>query len=131
MKYFHAAAGFPLRDTWLKAIKNRNYASWPGITYENAKKYCPSADETIKGHLVQSRQGVRSNQPKVQQQQQRVPALPSTNDLHIIVEPIRKLYTDDTGRFPSKARSGNQYLMIAFHSDTNAILVAPFSRSGE
>ena len=78
---------------------------------------------------MQSHQGVRSTQPKVpkvQQQQQQVPALPSKNDLHIIVEPISKLYTDDTGRFPSKARSGNQYLMIAFHSDTNAILVAPF-----
>ena len=65
VKYFHAAAGFPVRDTWIKAIKNGNYASWPGLTYNNAKKYCPSADETIKGHLVQSRHGVRSTQPKV------------------------------------------------------------------
>ena len=75
---------------------------------------------------MQSRQGFRSTQPKVQQKQQQVPALPSTTDLHIIVEPLSNLYTDDTGRFPSKARSGNQYLMITFHSDTNAILVAPF-----
>ena len=37
-----------------------------------------------------------------------------------------KLYTDDTGRFPIKARSGNQYLMVAYHCDSNAILVAPF-----
>ena len=99
VKYFHAAARFPVRDTWLKAIKNGNYASWPGLTYDNAKTYCPSADETIKGHLVQSRQGVRSTHPNVQQKQQQVPALPSTNDLHIIVERISKLYTDDTGRF--------------------------------
>ena len=126
MKYFHAAAGFPVRYTWLKAIKNGKYASWPGLTYENAKKYCPSADKTIKGHYVQSRQGVRLTQPKVQQEQQQVPALPSTNDLHITVETISKLYTDDTGRLPSKARIGNQYVMISFHSDTNAILIAPF-----
>ena len=65
-------------------------------------------------------------QPKVQRKQQQAPAFPSTNDLHIIVEPISKLYTRDTGRFPSKDRSGNQYLMIAFHSDMNDILVAPF-----
>ena len=115
-----------MRDTWLKAIKNKNYASRPGLTYENAKKYCPSADETIKGHLVQSRQGVRLTQPKVQHKQQQVPALPSTNDIHIIVELISRRYTDDTGRFPSKACNGNQYLMLAFHSDTNDILVAPF-----
>ena len=43
-----------------------------------------------------------------------------------MVEPIRKLYTDDTGWFPSKVHIGNQYLMIAFHSDTNVILVPSF-----
>jgi hypothetical protein len=42
------------------------------------------------------------------------------------VEPISKLYTDDTGSFPTRAQSGNQYIMIAFHTPSNAILVAPF-----
>ena len=41
--------------------------------------------------------------------------------------PISKLYTDDTGRFPIHARSGNQYIMIAYHCDTNLILAGPFS----
>eukprot|EP00804_Cyclotella_cryptica_P021962 CCRYP_000901-RA/>CCRYP_000901-RA protein AED:0.35 eAED:0.34 QI:0/0/0/1/1/1/2/0/655 len=36
------------------------------------------------------------------------------------------LFTDDTGRFHPRACSGNQYIMIAFHADTNAILVRPF-----
>ena len=125
VKYFHAAAGFPVKDTWLKAIKNGNYESWPGLTYQNARKYCPSADDTLKGHLVQTRQGVRSTKPKVQQQATPEPAS-TTNDLHITVAPISKLYTDDTGRFPTRAQSGNQYIMIAFHTPTNAILVAPF-----
>ena len=62
--YFHAAARYPVRDTWLKAIKAGNYDSWPGLTYINATKYCPSADETIKGHMVQTRQGVQSTKPK-------------------------------------------------------------------
>ena len=42
IRYFHAAAGFPVRDTWLKAIKAGNFYSWPGITYQNATKYCPT-----------------------------------------------------------------------------------------
>ena len=126
VKYSHAAAGFLVRDTWLKAIKNRNDASWPGLTYENAKKYYLSADETIKGHLLQSCQGFLSTQPNMQQQQhQQVPAVPITNDLHITVEPISKLYTDDTGRFPTTARSGNQYIMIALHTLTNAMIIRP------
>ena len=40
---------------------------------------------------------------------------------------ISKLYTDDTGRFPVRARSGNQYVMIAYHCDLNIILACPFS----
>ena len=62
--YFHAAAGYPVRDTWLKATKAGNYDSWPGLTYINATKYFPSADKTIKGHMVQTCQGVRSTKTK-------------------------------------------------------------------
>ena len=50
----------PVRSTWLKAIKNGNFNSWPGLTYNNAAKYCPQSVETMKGHMVQSSQGVRS-----------------------------------------------------------------------
>ena len=51
--YFHAMAGFPVRDTWLKAVKAGNYAMWPGLTYSNASKYCPSANKTLLGHMTQ------------------------------------------------------------------------------
>ena len=125
VKYFHAAAGFPVKDTWLRAIKNNNYGSWPGLTYENARKYCPSKDETLKGHLVQTLQGIRSTKPKVQQQARPEPVL-NTNYLHLTVEPMSKLYTDDTCRFPTIDQSGTRYIMIAFHTPTNSILVAPF-----
>ena len=39
VRYFHAAVGFPVRNTWLKYIKAGNFASWPGLTYQNAAKY--------------------------------------------------------------------------------------------
>ena len=29
VRYFHAAAGFPVRTTWIKAIKVGNYRFWP------------------------------------------------------------------------------------------------------
>ena len=55
----HAATGFLVRSTWLKAIKNGNFISWPGLTYNNVAKYCPQSMETIKGHMVESPQSVR------------------------------------------------------------------------
>ncbi len=40
--------------------------------------------------------------------------------------PLSKVYTDDTGCFPVRARSGNQYIMIVYHADGNLILQQPF-----
>ena len=60
----HAAAGFPVKYTWLRAIKKGNLATWPRLTYSNAAKYFPHAVETIKGHMVQYSQGVRSTKKK-------------------------------------------------------------------
>ena len=133
VRYFHAAAGFPVRDTWLKAIKAGNFRSWPGLTLQNASKYCPVPIETLKGHMVQTRQNVRSTKPK-RPKPSPSPIITSTsvqtekpsNELHIRFESISKLYTDDTGRFPVRSRGGNQYVMIAYHCDSNAIFAMPF-----
>ena len=55
IRYFHAAAGYPVRSTWLKSNSAGNSSSWPGLTIANATKYCPSATATIMGHLFQKR----------------------------------------------------------------------------
>ena len=52
IRYFHAAAGYPVRSTWLTSISAGNYSSWSGLTLANATKYCPLATSTIMGHLV-------------------------------------------------------------------------------
>ncbi|KAL7542248.1 hypothetical protein ACHAWF_007125 [Thalassiosira exigua] len=134
VRFFHAAAGFLVRDTWLRAIKNGNYDSWPGLTYNTAARYCPNADETLNGHMTQCRQGVRSTKPKQDPRPSVVVEIPvpmdyepppaeeqgsKTNELHVEVVHISRLYTDDTGRFPVRSRSDNQYIMIAFHCDAN------------
>ena len=36
--YLHAAAGFPVKSTWMAAIKSVNYAMWLGLTFSNADK---------------------------------------------------------------------------------------------
>ena len=125
--YFHATAGYPVRSTWLKAISDGNYSSWPGLTLDNATKYCSSADATIMGNLVQKLHEVRSTKPKPPTTSSSEDPIPwiRSNELFIQVTPINKLYTDDTGLFPIHARSGNQYIMIAYHCDANLILAVP------
>ena len=37
--YLHDAAAFPVKSTWLAAIKASNFASWSGLNYANASKF--------------------------------------------------------------------------------------------
>jgi hypothetical protein len=55
VRYDHAAAGFPTKPLWLKAIKNKQYASWPGHTWEAVNKHFPKSKETLKGHRCKTR----------------------------------------------------------------------------
>ena len=64
VRYFHAASGLPVCGTWLKDIKSGNFTYWLGLTYHNYAKYYPTTNKTLKGHMVQLRQCVRSTNPK-------------------------------------------------------------------
>ena len=107
--------------------------------------YCPPAVETIKGHKVQSYQGVQSTKKKTPQtkgmkkvifkvapeeyEMEDIPPPIKTKQLHIWDQSISKLYTDDCGRFSIRPRSGNKYIMIAYYCDLNTILQPPFDNS--
>ena len=60
IRYLHAAAGFPVKDTWIQAIKNGHYISWPGVTADAVNKHFPESIKMQKGHLKKQRQNVRS-----------------------------------------------------------------------
>ena len=51
----HAVCGYPVKSTWLKAIKAGNFDGWPIINKNNVKKYYPETDKKSKGHLNQTR----------------------------------------------------------------------------
>ncbi len=60
IQYLHAAAGFPTKPTWLVAIKNKQFASWPGLTSKAVAKHYPESKETTKGHGQKGRSGLCS-----------------------------------------------------------------------
>ena len=59
------------------------------------------------------------------------PAATAANQITIVTQPLSKLFTNDTGRFPVRARSGNQYVMIAFHAGGNLILQQAFKTKSD
>ncbi len=64
LMYFHAAAGFPVKETFLDAVQAGNYATWPGLTTTLIAKHFPDSDKTQKGHMKGQRKGVRSTRVK-------------------------------------------------------------------
>jgi hypothetical protein len=112
MSFYHACLGFPVKQTWLDAIKAGNCDTFNGLTYStNVARYCPNTEETILGHLSQQCQNVRSTKPKLPTPLAPLALLPTapshtdvpSNQVFIMVHPLSRLYTDDTGRFPVRA----------------------------
>jgi hypothetical protein len=64
INYLHAACFSPVKSTWIKAIKNGNFSSWPGLNEHNVEKYLSKSTSTAKGHLNQQRQNVRTTKIK-------------------------------------------------------------------
>jgi len=65
------------------AARNGNLITFPGLTIKNINKHFPESEETQKGHMRQSRQGVRSS----------------------VFDATKKpMYSDQTGLFPIKSQ---------------------------
>ncbi len=82
----HTVCGYPVKSTWLKAIKVGNYVSWPMLTECNVQKYYPMTIETAKGHLNQKRKNVWSTKIKVT-------PLETCNTSHLNSKKVRNVYT--------------------------------------
>ena len=43
--YLHAAAGYPIKKTWIKAIQQGHYIGWPGLTADRVQKYLTNTQD--------------------------------------------------------------------------------------
>ncbi len=60
LMYYHALVGFPVKETFMGAVRARNYATWQGLTTTLISKHFSDSEETQKGHMKGQRKGVRS-----------------------------------------------------------------------
>jgi len=141
VQYCHAVAGFPTKPVWIKAIKNNQNASWPGLTVDVVARHYPDSEETPKGHSRKAPSCQRSTEVTTL-------ALDDSDDafginnikaprpikkectvFHRVLDvnegAAQKIYTDQLGRFPKKSSRGNQYIMVLTKVDSDAILVEP------
>ena len=138
VRYLHACAGFPTKPSWIKAIKNGQYASWPGLTVKAVAKHFPESEETMKGHGRKTKSGLRSTKANADSEpdfddvenasMHQTHSLTKQKESVLMVFDLsdkaqRLMYTDQTGKFPKKSSKGNHYIMVLIEIDSNAILV--------
>jgi hypothetical protein len=133
--FYHACLGFPVKQTWLDAIKAGSCDTFKGLTYSNVVKYCPDTNETIMDHLAQQCQNIRLTKAKLTLPEPLAvlppPITTPSNQVFVVTKLFSKLFTNNTGRFPIRACSGNQYIMIAFHANGNLILQQVFKSKSD
>jgi hypothetical protein len=64
INYLHAASFSHVKSTWITAIKNGNFTSWPGLTEHAVEKHLSKSTSTTKVHLNQQRQNARTTKVK-------------------------------------------------------------------
>ncbi len=130
--YLHAAAGFPVKETFLDAVRAKNYAMWPGLTTTLIAKHFPDSDETQKGHMKGQRKGVRSTRAKPEYEIKIKPGteypppklveIKNMDDIFVkIYKLAERIHTDQTGAFPVTLQRGYRYIMVGIHIDANYI----------
>lgn len=139
--FLHATAFSPVKSTWIKAIQRGFFRSWPGLTTTAVTKHFPQSEATTKGHMDQIQKNTRSTKtknihcPTSKQEEENDPKQEIDNASHqhffATVTGTGKIYTDQTRRFPVTSSRGNQYVLVLYDYDTNAILTEPLkNRTG-
>jgi hypothetical protein len=128
INYLHAACFSPVKSTWIKAIKNGNFTSWPGLTEDAVEKHLSKSTSTTKGHLNQQRQNARTakiKEPKVLVTEPDLDHGIKTQLVYSATIDAGQIYTDQTGRFPVVSSKGTKYIMILYDYYSNSILAQP------
>jgi hypothetical protein len=147
IRYLHASAGHPVKDTWTKAIKAENFTTWPGLSVKAVHKYFPESDETKQGHMNKQYQNVQSTKIKIKPDEDKpVLYLRNHNDIPTsAANPLtinnqqkakpKKMrgmfiqihnandtaHSDQTGCFPVTSSSRNKYILVLVEVDGNFI----------
>ena len=139
--WYHAAAGFSTKETFLQAVQKGNFSIWLKLTTQLIHRHFPDSDKTTKGHIKGQRQGIRSTRPtelaeytdngvqiniEGESTQPETPPTGQLNDIFIHVKDLSEfIHMDQTGAFPFASQQGNRYIMVAVHLDANYIFVEP------
>ena len=129
-------------STWIKAIKQNHFQTWPGLTPHLVQRHLPPSVATVQGHTHKQRQNLQStrvipettetlpNTVNTVQDMHPTPPTPNVKEHRVAYSIISReemvtAYKDLTGRFPVRSTMGNKYILVGYHYDANCILGVP------
>jgi hypothetical protein len=102
INYLHDVCFSPVKSTWITAIKNEHFTSWPGLKEHDVEKHLSKSTSTTKGHLNRQRQNARTTKvkdPKVVMTEPDLDQGIKTQYVCAATIDAGQIYTDQTGRF--------------------------------
>ena len=73
--FLHAAAGYLVLSTWLSAIHQGFFATWPGLSVATVKRHLPKSYITSIVHLEKKYKNTQSTQPNISRSSQSQPSI--------------------------------------------------------
>ena len=106
IKWMHAVCGYPVKSTWIKAIKAGNIIGWTMLNKRNVAKYYPETKDILKGNMNRTRKNVRSTKQKATPLEKSDTATlrgKKVRDIYTNVYEVRNtVFSDQTGQFPTR-----------------------------
>ena len=140
--FAHVALFSPALSTLSTALTKGCLTNFPGLSLQLLCKHLSQSFAMVKGHLDQTRKNQCSTQPpdapSPVDTNNSFPSNPPelNNQSHFcyaaIMKPTGQIYTDQTGHYITPSSNGNNYLLILYDYDSNAIFAQPLiTRTGK
>ena len=139
IKFLHQACGSPVKSTWIKAINNNHFKSWPNLTAKNVNKHLETTIHTLRGHMAQTRKNKgKQKKTKIKTEKEKEttkdiekdsfpnPSKQQTNFCFTKIIDITGFTAMDlAGKFPITSSRGNKYIFLWYDYDGNSIKSVP------
>ena len=127
--FAHAAMFSPVVSTMAEAMRHGYLSPFAGLTLARLQQHPPQSIAMHKGHMDQDRMNTRSTK-KAPGKEEPFPAAtedetPTQACYTALMEPTGQTYIDLTGKFVAASSMGNNYILIIYDYDSNAILAIP------
>ena len=121
----------PTLSTFLRAIKQGHFTTWPGLTHNLISKFLPKSMATSKGHLRRQQLHIQSTSipltTSLDVAPTPEPGNPTTHAAFTTIVDTKesgRSYSDQTGQSPVISSKGNKYVFVLYDYDSNANLAS-------